>query len=310
MTFFFILSGFVLAWSHRRSVTPVTFYRRRLSRIYPVYAVTLLAGVAAKIATDPAALSDGILTPVLLQAWLPDHDVILAINVPAWSLSCEAFFYLVFPLVIRPVVAMRSRARWLMAAASAAGVLLVGVVGSFVSGTGRIGDSEVADWLVGYLPLARLPEFFLGVVFAVALRKGEMPRIPLALAGGLSVGALAFASATHSLIGVAAAPVLAFGLLIVSAAQSDLDGRGRWLRHPVLVRLGAWSYSFYLVHVLAMGAVSTGSGMLGLATRGPTVILLVFAVSLASAGLLHAFVERPADRLLNGRSARSVVADA
>ena len=41
VSFFFILSGFVLAWSTTPGLSPWTFYRRRLARIYPIYLVML-----------------------------------------------------------------------------------------------------------------------------------------------------------------------------------------------------------------------------------------------------------------------------
>ena len=35
VSFFFVLSGFVLAWCHRSEDSPRSFYRRRFARIYP-----------------------------------------------------------------------------------------------------------------------------------------------------------------------------------------------------------------------------------------------------------------------------------
>ena len=40
-----------------------------------------------------------------------------------------------------------------------------------------------------------------------------------------------------------------FTLLIAAAAQADLAGRTSWLRQRAAGRLGAWSYSFYLLQV-------------------------------------------------------------
>ncbi|MBW2281488.1 MAG: acyltransferase, partial [Deltaproteobacteria bacterium] len=60
VSFFFILSGFVLTWSARSRDTPGSFYWRRFARIFPAHAV-------------------------------------------AWGLSCEAFFYLLFPALIPSV---------------------------------------------------------------------------------------------------------------------------------------------------------------------------------------------------------------
>ena len=42
VTFFFVLSGFVLTWSFRPADTPGRFYWRRFARIWPLHAVTTL----------------------------------------------------------------------------------------------------------------------------------------------------------------------------------------------------------------------------------------------------------------------------
>lgn len=44
VSFFFVLSGFVLAWSCRPGDGPLPFYRRRFARVWPAYAVTAVAG--------------------------------------------------------------------------------------------------------------------------------------------------------------------------------------------------------------------------------------------------------------------------
>ena len=47
VTFFFVLSGFVLTWSTRPDLPASTFYRRRFARIYPSYFVMFLLTVVA-----------------------------------------------------------------------------------------------------------------------------------------------------------------------------------------------------------------------------------------------------------------------
>ena len=45
VTFFFVLSGFVLTWSARRSDTTLAFWRRRFFKIYPTYLLTFLVAL-------------------------------------------------------------------------------------------------------------------------------------------------------------------------------------------------------------------------------------------------------------------------
>ncbi|MBT6434463.1 MAG: acyltransferase, partial [Deltaproteobacteria bacterium] len=116
VTLFFVLSGFVLTIIYsqgfaNRSETK-SYYMKRIARIAPVYWFCLLfflpfiftsfwwndflnifGGEGHKI----AAL---ILTPFGLQSWSPLHVFWQQWNPPAWSVSCEFFFYLAFPFLI------------------------------------------------------------------------------------------------------------------------------------------------------------------------------------------------------------------
>jgi peptidoglycan/LPS O-acetylase OafA/YrhL len=109
--FFFILSGFVLAYRHLQNgpgfQTAAVFYRSRFVRLYPAYllAFLLFSPVAIQLylsnaPTSPAGKRTFILSAVLsllmLQAWTP---LAQAWNGPSWSLSVEAFLYLLFPVI-------------------------------------------------------------------------------------------------------------------------------------------------------------------------------------------------------------------
>ena len=109
--FFFILSGFVLAHRHlygdARVRTPAAFYWARFVRLYPAYllAFALFLPIAAQrylwnspdsaMGRHTFALS-AILSCLMLQSWTP---LAQAWNGPSWSLSVEAFMYLMFPLI-------------------------------------------------------------------------------------------------------------------------------------------------------------------------------------------------------------------
>jgi peptidoglycan/LPS O-acetylase OafA/YrhL len=210
------------------------------------------------------------------------------------------FFYLCFPLVA-PLID-RARRLWLLAGGLVGGTL-VAVATSILF----VPDAHQV-WFVYGFPLTRLLEFAVGMVVARLLLTRRLPRIPLMLA--LAVTAVAYlcigffvTSSKIALTGFSAVTVIPFALLIISAAQSDILGRWSALRNPWLVRLGDWSFAFYLVH----GLVLYYGGVQFLPQGAPLWQVAIFTVAAfitatVASWLLHHFVERPAERRLRGRA--------
>jgi peptidoglycan/LPS O-acetylase OafA/YrhL len=301
VTFFFVLSGFVLAWSARPSDDARGFYRRRFARIYPAYVVALALGAAALALSEGAGhVRDAWLTPVLLQAWVPNSDWYFAALVPAWSLSCEAFFSLVFPPVRRRLAHGSTRTLAWVGTACVGMPVALALTAMAWGGVGgaSLSDNSVWVWLTVYCPLTRLPEFVLGMALALALRRGALPRVGLLPAAGASAAVVLACGAVPSVLGVVALPLVPFALLIVAAAQSDLRASSRSvLRHRLLVGLGGISYCFYLVHhVFVARLLEPGIGGLG----GWAAFALALAGALVTAWVLHVLVERPLERRLRG----------
>ena len=114
VTFFFVLSGFVLTWTWKPDASPRQFYLRRFARVYPAHLLTALIalslGLLGVISVDASPVSVP-LNLSLLQSWVPDYAVTYSLNGPSWSLSDEIFFYAVFPLLVGWVG--RPRRPWL-----------------------------------------------------------------------------------------------------------------------------------------------------------------------------------------------------
>ena len=107
ISFFLLISGFVLAYNyaHRaETLRPGKFYAARLSRLYPVYLLSLVVSLsmlhAEWGARSRSEFMHGLmLTPLLLQGWSPSLATFW--NTVAWTLSTEAMLYLAFPYLIR-----------------------------------------------------------------------------------------------------------------------------------------------------------------------------------------------------------------
>ncbi|WP_308301130.1 MULTISPECIES: acyltransferase [unclassified Crossiella] len=286
VSFFFILSGFVLAWSVRPGEPVTTFWRRRFARIYPVHLVTAVLALALGATLVPGLLpSSGNETAanlLLISSWWPDWWQ--ALNPVSWSLVCEAFFYLCFPLLF--VLLRKGSAAWLYAVAAAAVLVVLAL--------------PFLGLALYSFPLARLPEFVLGVALGLLVRNGwwRGPALDLAVAVTL-VGYFLTAQVPGD-FRFAACTVLGFALLLPAAAMADLTGTQSIWRHPRLVVLGEWSFSFYMIHLLVLRLAEM---VLGTAPRLPfwwalAAFTVVFTVSLLLSWLLYEQVEKPARRLL------------
>jgi peptidoglycan/LPS O-acetylase OafA/YrhL len=105
--FFFLLSGYVLAYNYGDRPTPLIkreFWRARFARVYPVYLLSLAISFTMLQAEWHARSHQDffaglVLTPLLFQGWSPALATFW--NTVAWTLSAEALLYATFPWLIR-----------------------------------------------------------------------------------------------------------------------------------------------------------------------------------------------------------------
>ncbi|MGV9249562.1 acyltransferase family protein [Streptomyces sp. NPDC003710] len=298
VSFFFILSGFVLMWSARPGDRALAFWWRRIARIYPVHLVT--AAIALLMACTLAHQArptriQGLANVLLVHSWWRPWWQTL--DPVSWSLACEAFFYAAFPLLA--LVLRRLGAR---GSAALAGVSVLTVL--------VLSRADAHQWLpqpINSFPAARLPEFVLGAATArlVLLDRWRGP----GLEASLALAIIGYFLVPQVTAGYPATPctLIGFALLIPAAAVADLRGLPSLWRHRRLVRLGELSFAFYMVHLLVLRA---GTSLFGTYPRFglPTAVAVTavaFAVSLGLSWVLYEAVERPARRLLL-RKRRSV----
>lgn len=288
VSLFYVISGFVMAWTDRRTDTAMTFYRKRFARIYPAYFVVFLLSCAWLFRIGDLNLTD-LPALFLVQAWVPDQAIYFGAQAIFWSLSCEIFFYVVFPLI-------RTFTRQL----NRNGLFALGGVATGLSITwGSVGAAfpdDTTQWAFVIFPPIRLPEFVVGVVIGTLVAGGWRPRISLWFSIPLATAAVVAAMFLPYPMGHYAITLIPFAILVLSLAVNDLEGRRSFMRWPWLVRLGVWSYCIYLVHGLVLW---TGDAV-GLRLGFPPIVVVLAAVplSILAAWLLHVAVERPAERWL------------
>jgi peptidoglycan/LPS O-acetylase OafA/YrhL len=311
VTFFFVLSGFVLTWSSRPGTKISTFYRRRFARIFPLYFLTLVAAIfvfyrfeppAGMSWIKPVSVTVLVLSGLLLQGWSNNPTILYGGNPAGWTLSVEAFFYAYFPFVWRATQKLK-----------VAGGLILCVAVVVAGGAYRLALFHYkADVPVLPQPVLHSVAFLFGIGLAIALRSGWKPRIPvwfafLVTGGGLY---LLWYSAHHPTqipgavtMGLCQKEVLTllYGFLILAVAARDMRGGRSVLRSKPLVKLGQWSYAFYLVHATILYAIKEYHGIAGpIGWSNLTWYAGVCALSIFASALLYEFVEHPLERKLRG----------
>lgn len=304
VSFFFILSGFVLTWSARTNDPPTVFFRRRFARIFPVYLLTWCFGVLLVISAHGAldAKTLGV-TLFLGQAWLPQHQFYFRINLVAWSLSCEAFFYLCFPFVLAVLRRLSAGARMVLTGTClVVTCLVVPLIGQ------RLHPTSLANWFVYICPATRFFEFLLGMLIGLAMRGGWRIRLAPGWAGAIVAVAVVATFHVPWVFRKEAVTVIPLALLIVCVTTAQLDGAASPLSRRWLVRLGEWSFAFYMIHALlyqgAARILPTHPPLaVGFAIDGGVLLL-----ALASSWLIYTWYEMPLERRLKLPRSRLVPA--
>jgi peptidoglycan/LPS O-acetylase OafA/YrhL len=280
---FFVLSGFVLA----RTYGPVEWsganFRKyltgRFARIYPVYLLSLLI-VSPFIVKAPDQPKSWLVAMhlSLTQAWFSGHYT-AGWNTPAWSLSCEMFFYLIFPLLIFPL----RKCRW-------GGTLAAALTACLM--TQAMWAAGVSDQLK---PLVHLADFLMGIAVSrafdlIAARSFAPPGAWFYVPGFLGSG-LILAYARY-LPGWLSANTLLRPMNALLLLGLGLGGGllARILSARPIVYLGKASYAMYILHIpILWWAVSWPS----FAVR---YLYVLFVVALSC--VVYSAFEEPANRLI------------
>ena len=305
VSFFFVLSGFVLVWSSPPGDTAARFYRRRLARVYPLYVVTTTAvliliavGVLRTRWPSTDAFGSNLL---LLQEWFPTPPTSYAPNPPAWTLSVEVLFYAVFPLMALRRGSAHGWKALVLGGLAWPFLLLALVTLTSRAATDDGGVVNLAIVWAAHSPLMYLGTFVAGVGLARGMRLGWQPRRPRLLLAVAAAYALALLVGVHGAAEADLIPLLAptFAAVVVVVAALDRDGWRSWLSGRRMRALGAWSFAFYLVHWAMIHALEPALGH----WTGISVWLLgalALGMSVLAAAALHHFVEAPLERRLRG----------
>ncbi|WP_084572635.1 acyltransferase family protein [Methylocapsa aurea] len=294
---FFILSGFVLSFVYSKSFAESglrassAFYSGRILRVWPLnfVALCLVALVAVfipileKVTHD---LPSFIASIFLVQQWVYHRGTIW--NIPAWSLSAEAFAYVVFPIISIAVGRIRS--------ALALVVLMCGSLALFGASNWYLHGNEVGLNVANWGAFSRcLCEFTAGVLLFHAMINSELSPGARRLIEIFSVIVLCLGIWTPVTI---LAP-LAFCGLIFSCFKG---GYIEYLfSRRIVLWLGTISFSLYLTHWLVLSIFEYEAVSLNVVNWHFWVKIILAiccgATILSVAHITYKFIENPSHQL-------------
>ena len=311
VSYFILLSGYVLAYNYgaraRAGQLDIwRFYKARFTRLYPIYLLSLILAwrmIPAEYGAHTHAMfwTGMVLAPLLLQGWIPEIATFL--NTPAWTMSAESFYYLLFPWLARWKQPGRVRPILLRLA----GIWILGLIPGTLyilfnpDGIPHPDRFSTGPWLqaLKFTPLPHLASFVFGVMLAeldeLIPRPGHL-RLLLGLAGFggtfflLSLGPRVPYPIIHDGLLM---PL--FGCIILGLAGDNPLARALGIRPLVFV--GEASYALYLLHFNFWNLIHDTHVLnrLHLAQYDPWISYIIL---IAMALLALYVVEKPAQRQL------------
>jgi len=319
VSFFFVLSGFILTYNYRTLSTKKEVSRyllARIARIWPLHLATALIWIALVFHFDRPTYFPGITGLIklisnitLTQSWLPYVTWAISFNGVSWSISNEFYFYLMLPVLVA------IPAKYLPGALMTSAIIALGFII-----TGQLLDLKASDSYEGaglqgilyFNPLVRILEFVSGVCTAVLFRRYSLN--PPLMSGvkwlAIELGIIALAVVTLCTVGKSdllqkIGPSFNYymqreGLwpiwcALIFAFASSRGPIQKLLSVKPLVFLGEISFAVYLIHAIILAVAPTHMTAVTLWKLG---YIGFWIVVIVAASLLHIGIEEPCRKMV------------
>lgn len=304
MSLFFVLSGFILTYNYHHTSNPAlqdyrSFIVKRFARIYPIYVVSGLGFIAIgmfnvrpphEIIKSFFLVSTNI---VLIQGWFPSlfgywNDG------GTWSLSVEAFCYLLFPFLLFCLSKQGLKKLCFLLLAS----YILTILPSFSA----LLEPATSFAMVYALPMYRLPEFIVGMIAGLFFinRTHVINHVQLKIILIIFTGCIWLGSMGNKLpffVGhnVLIVPACASFIYLIATLEKG------WIfslfNNKYLILFGESSYSFYLLQGIPMLTIKkhhdTLISYIPLLKNEWLLAGFIFLLALSLSIVSYIFIEKP-----------------
>lgn len=279
MTFFFVLSGFVMAYASRKGIRE-DYFKARIARIYPAYLVLGVITLPYIFMYDAKTIMANIFMFITsTQSWFTGSFTLWNFS-GSWSVSTEMFFYLSFPLLF-PLVNKSPYFSLCVAL----------LISSLIIPVSDIINKNITFpvWHLYISPIHRIPEFIAGVALGCMYNRGFRIinfRLSFLIISLFALAVLA-PNNNEGYIRNNVIIVPATCYLVYYFATANI--KGGWASKP-FIYLGKLSYSLYLMQIPIMLYIVRYMSFMD---SYPAIVkwAILFLMNVVMASLCYHFVE-------------------
>jgi peptidoglycan/LPS O-acetylase OafA/YrhL len=257
VVFFFVLGGFAMTLGYHQKVFQPEFrygnyLAKRASKFYPLHWICLLA--VLPLCFDSFSWLTFSFNVALLHSWVPIEEFYFSYNSLSWYLANTLFFAVIFPFLFKWITHSSKLSKW---------VSVIVLVLAYILLALYIPDNQ-KHAILYVNPIVRLLDFIVGVsagLLFLKIKENQSVKSMLTKHSKLLnwlVFILIAVVVVQSIIGYLLDIKFCFPLLwplivtiiIITSLLGWSKRSGLIIRNKYLVKLGDYSFSFYMLHLI------------------------------------------------------------
>ncbi|RMZ60841.1 acyltransferase [Chryseobacterium nematophagum] len=302
VSFFFILSGFILAYNYQDDLinkrrSKRLFYIARFARVYPLHLLTFFISIPL---TYPQFVKDkslwfmqALTNITLTQSFIPLNSFYFTFNYLSWSISNEIFFYAAFPALILLLTRLKKHR-----------ILTILIILSIIPVLAVIVPSSWYHPIFYINPFMRVIDFIIGILLFNAYKKilNREFKINYSWVEFSAILLLIIFFVFHQQIPQVARYSFYYWIPMSYLIFSFSFQKGiisRFLSHKTFIYLGEISFGFYMFHQIVLRYLSYLNSKILHMNYGIYFTLIAFIVSLIISHYSFGWFETPVNKYIN-----------